>query len=350
VSAGAAVRLFDPLTLGGLSVRNRVMMSPMSQRVAGEDGRATDWHLVHYGSRAVGGCGLIMVEDTAVAPLGRTGHAALGLYDRQQAEQLRRIVSFCRGQGAAVGVQLAHAGRKALADTRGAAGTLAPTTDPYGPEWAIPREATATDLGEVVDAFVAAADLATQAGFDVIEVHAAHGYLLHQFLSPLVNRRSDGYGLDSEGRRRLLIEVVSAVRECWPVERPLFVRLPAGDGAPGGLRSQEVLECACACAVAGATVVDLTGGTPLLGGERVSPQQTWEIAAALRGGCELPLALGGGIVVGADAQRLLDEHGAALVSVGRPLLEDPYWSVKIAHELDVLAPLHANYAAALQIR
>jgi 2,4-dienoyl-CoA reductase-like NADH-dependent reductase (Old Yellow Enzyme family) len=291
-----------------------------------------------------------MVEDTAVAPHGRTGHAALGLYDEQQAEQLRRIVSFCRGQGAAVGVQLAHAGRKALADTRGAAGMLAPTPGAYGPDWTMPREAAAADLGEVVDAFVAAADLALQAGFDVIEVHAAHGYLLHQFLSPLVNRRDDDYGGDGEGRRRLLIEVVIAVREHWPAERPLFVRLPAGDGVPAGLQTLEVVECACACAAAGATLVDLTGGTPLLGGERVSPQQTWETAAALRSGCELPLALGGGIVDGADAQRLLDEHGAALLSVGRPLLEDPYWSVKVARELDVLAPLPANYAAALQTR
>lgn len=349
MSAGAP-RLFDPLTLGGLTIRNRVMMSPMSQRAASEDGEATDWHLVHYGSRAVGGCGLVMVEDTAVTPLGRTGHAALGLYDQRQAEQLRRIVSFCRGQGAAVGVQLAHAGRKALADTRGACGTFAPSPDPYGPEWAMPREATGADLGAVVAAFVAAADLALQADFDVIEVHAAHGYLLHQFLSPLVNRRDDEYGRDSEGRSRLLIEVVSAVRERWPAGRPLFVRLPAGDGAPGGLQTQEVLECACTCAAAGASLVDLTGGTPLLGGERISPRQTWETAAALRSGCELPLALGGGIVDGGDAQRLLDEHEAALLSVGRPLLEDPYWSVKVARELNALAPLHAIYAAALQTR
>ncbi|HEX3392688.1 MAG TPA: tRNA-dihydrouridine synthase [Solirubrobacteraceae bacterium] len=342
------MRLFEALVLGGLSIRNRVMMSPMSQRAAGEDGRARDWHLVHYGSRSVGGCGLVMVEDTAVTPLGRTGSAALGLYDQEQAEQLRRIVFFCRSQGAAVGVQLAHAGRKALADTRGARGTLAPTALAYGPEWATPREATTADLGEVVDAFVAAAALALQAGFDVVEVHAAHGYLLHQFLSPLVNQRDDSYGRDSDGRRRLLIEVVTAVRESWPSERPLFVRLPACDGASVGLQAREVVECACACAAAGATLVDLTGGTPLLGGERVSPAQTWETAAALRSGCELPMALGGGIVDGADAQGLLDEHGAVLVSVGRPLLEDPYWSVKAARELDALAPLPANYVAALQ--
>jgi 2,4-dienoyl-CoA reductase-like NADH-dependent reductase (Old Yellow Enzyme family) len=354
--------LFEELRLGSVTIRNRVMMSPMSQRAAGEDGRATDWHLVHYGSRAVGGCGLVMVEDTAVSALGRTSHAALGLYDEGQVEQLRRIVSFCRAQGASVGVQLAHAGRKALSDTRDApglrgtrgapdtSGLLAPTALAYGPGWATPRQAGATEIGEVLAAFAGAAELALHAGVDVIELHAAHGYLLHQFLSPLTNRREDGYGRDGAGRRRLLLEVIAGVRERWPAGRPLFVRLPAGDGAPGGLEAQDVVECARACAAAGATLVDLTGGTPLAGGERVSPEQTWATAAALRRGCELALALGGGIAGGADAQALLDEHGATLVSVGRPLLEDPYWPVRAARELDALAPLPAGYAAALAAR
>jgi 2,4-dienoyl-CoA reductase-like NADH-dependent reductase (Old Yellow Enzyme family) len=247
-------------------------------------------------------------------------------------------------------VQLAHAGRKALSDTRGAAGTLAPTSLAYGPQWATPGEATLGQLEEVVAAFVAAAALALRAGFDVIEVHAAHGYLLHQFLSPLTNRREDGYGRDGIGRRRLLLETLAAVRERWPAEQPLFVRLPAGDGAPGGLAARDILECALDCAAAGATLIDLTGGTPLLGGERVTPEQTWATAAALHSDSSLPLALGGGIADGADAQALLDEHGAALVSVGRPLLEEPYWPVRVARELDASAPLPAGYAAALDPR
>jgi 2,4-dienoyl-CoA reductase-like NADH-dependent reductase (Old Yellow Enzyme family) len=346
-SMSSSASLFEPLRLGGVTIRNRLMMSPMSQRASREDGRATDWHLVHYGSRAVGGCGLVMVEDTAVTPLGRTSRAALGLYDEGQAEQLRRIVSFCRAQGASVGVQLAHAGRKALSDTRGAPGTLAPTPLAYGPQWATPSEATLAQLEGIVAAFASAAALALRAGFDVLEVHAAHGYLLHQFLSPLTNRREDGYGRDAAGRRRLLLEAIAGVRERWPAERPLFVRLPAADGAPGGLLAQDVLECALACAAAGATLIDLTGGTPLLGGERVGPEQVWATAAALRGSSPLPFALGGGIAGGADAQALLDERGATLVSVGRPLLYEPYWPVKVARELDALTPLPAGYAAAL---
>ncbi|HEX5308142.1 MAG TPA: tRNA-dihydrouridine synthase [Solirubrobacteraceae bacterium] len=341
------MRLFEQLRLGSATIRNRLMMSPMSQRAAGEDGRASDWHLVHYGSRAVGGCGLVMIEDTAVTALGRTSRSALGMYDEGQVEQLRRIVSFCRAQGASVGVQLAHAGRKALSDTRGAAGTLAPTPLAYGPGWEIPAQATLAQLEVLVAAFAAAATLALRADFDVLELHAAHGYLLHQFLSPLTNRREDGYGRDGAGRRRLLLETIASVRGRWPDERPLFVRLPAGDGAPAGLQAKDVVECALACEAAGATLIDLTGGTPLLGGERVAPEQTWATAAALRRGCELPLALGGGVVDGADAQALLDEHGAALVSVGRPLLEEPYWPVRVARELDAPASLPAGYAAAL---
>jgi NADPH2 dehydrogenase len=344
------VRLFDTLALRELTIRNRIMMSPMSQRAAGEDGRVTDWHLVHYGSRAVGGCGLVMVEDTSIAPLGRTGRSSLGLYDRAQAERLHRVVSFCRDQGAAVGVQLAHAGRKALADMRGAEGIVSASSPAFGPGWTAPREAGAADLAQIVNEFATSTDLALEAEFDVVEVHAAHGYLLHQFLSPLTNLRYDGYGGDGVSRRRLLVEVVEAVRARWPVGRPLFVRLPAGDGEPGGLGAGEVVACARACAAAGADLIDLTGGTPLFGGRRVTAEQTWTTAAALSAGAEVPVALGGGIVDGADAQALLDEHGAMLVSVGRPLLENPYWPVRAARDLDSAEPLPASYAAALRSR
>ncbi len=344
------MRLFDPLRIGALNIRNRIMMSPMSQRAAGEDGAARDWHLVHYGSRAVGGCGLVMVEDTAVAPLGRTSRAALGLYEERQAEQLARIVSFCRDQGAAVGLQLAHAGRKALADTRGGEGILSASPVAFGPGWATPAQATAADLAEVASAFAAAARRARSAGVDVVEVHAAHGYLLHQFLSPLTNRREDAYGGDAGGRRRLLLEVLAAVRERWPAGSPLFVRLPAGDGAVAGLSEPEVIACAGACAAAGADLVDLTGGTPLLGGERVSAERAWALADPLRAACELPLALGGGVADGREAQAVIERHGAALVSVGRPLLEDPYWPVRAARELGAAPPFPGGYAPTLLAR
>ncbi|MGA9284487.1 MAG: bifunctional salicylyl-CoA 5-hydroxylase/oxidoreductase, partial [Solirubrobacteraceae bacterium] len=276
--------LFEPLTLRGVRLRNRIMMSPMSQRAALEDGRAGDWHLVHYGSRAVGGCGLVMVEDTAVAPLGRTSSSALGLYDQGQARAFERIVSFCHAQGAAMGVQLAHAGRKALADKRGEAGSLAASPVAFGPGWVRPRAASAQDLAGVVEGFAGAALLAADAGFDVLEVHAAHGYLLHQFLSPLTNLREDDYGGDAARRRRLLLEVLRAVRAQWPSPRPLFVRLPAGDGQAGGLGIEEMVDCAHACLAGGADLVDLSGGTPILGGARAGPSEALALAQALARG------------------------------------------------------------------
>ena len=363
--------LFEPLALRGVTLRNRIMMSPMSQRAALEDGRAGDWHLVHYGSRAVGGCGLVMVEDTAVAPLGRTTSTALGLYDQDQAHALERIVRFCHPQGAAMGVQLAHAGRKALADRRGETGSLAASPVAFGPGWVAPRAASAEDLAGVVDGFVAATLMAADAGFDVVEVHAAHGYLLHQFLSPLTNLREDDYGGDAAGRRRLLLEVVRAVRAQWPSRRPLFVRLPAGDGQAGGLGIEEMADCARACLACGADLVDLSGGTPVLGGERAGPRDVLALARELTrepaGGAHAPeglpaarretstagrpsaprVALGGGIVDGASAQALLEEGHASLVSVGRPLLGDPYWSIRVALELGAPAPLPSAYAEAL---
>jgi len=362
--------LFEPLTLRGVTLRNRIMMSPMSQRAAQKDGRAGDWHLVHYGSRAVGGCGLVMIEDTAVASLGRTSSSALGLYEQAQAEALERIVAFCRSQGAAVGVQLAHAGRKALADTRGQAGTIAASPVAFGPGWAEPRAASAEDLEGIVEAFVQASLMASDAGFDVVEVHAAHGYLLHQFLSPLTNLRQDAYGGEAAGRRRLLLEVVGAVRAKWPAQRPLYVRLPAGDGQAGGLGIEEVADCARECLAVGADLVDLSGGTPLLGGERAGPSDVLALAQMLAQGAGdphvpespnaardktwaaglspgPPVALGGGIVDGGSAEALLHEGHASLVSVGRPLLGDPYWPVRAALELGAQAPLPSAHPDAL---
>lgn len=356
--------LFDSLRFGELEIRNRIMMSPMSQRAAGEDGCASDWHLVHYGSRAVGGCGLVMVEDTAVSPLGRTSHSALGLYEPKQAEALQRIVAFCHGQGATVGLQLAHAGRKALSNTRGASGSLSASPLAFGPGWVTPTEAGPAEIAQLLSAFAASTQLALDAGFDIVEIHAAHGYLLHQFLSPLTNNRHDAYGSDGSGRRRLLLEVVQTVRAQWPEGRPLFVRLPAGDGETAGLQIEEMVECARACEACGADLIDVTGGTPLLGGKRVSSADVIAFAKALVGtelaaeepGLKLvdnqsthasasdpspgmPVALGGGIVDGLSAQELINLHGASLVSVGRPLLGEPYWPLRAARELGVQSPV-----------
>jgi 2,4-dienoyl-CoA reductase-like NADH-dependent reductase (Old Yellow Enzyme family) len=344
---GHQMSLFDPLRLGELQIRNRIMMSPMSQHAAGEDACVTDWHLVHYGSRAVGGCGLVMIEDTAVQARGRTSHTALGLYEPRHADALRRIVSFCHAQGAAMGLQLAHAGRKAFADARGGEDAIAPSPVAFGPGWAAPHEASEMELGGVVHAFAEATRLALSVGFDVIEVHAAHGYLLHQFLSPLTNFRVDAYGRDAAGRCRLLLEVVEAVRAQCPAGVPLFVRLPAGDGEAGGLEIEEVAECAELCADAGADLIDITGGTPVLEGRRAGSEEVLGLAAALAHAGRLPMAVGGGVADGHAAEQLVRARGASLVSVGRPLLANPYWPLRAAEDLRVTPPRPPAYASAL---
>lgn len=335
--------LFEPLRLRERSLRNRIVMSPMSQHRAGADGAPTDWHLVHYGSRAVGGCGTILLEDTAVAPEARTSHAALGLYDEARLGAFRRVVDFCHAQGATVGLQLAHAGRKAFRDTRGAEGLLSASSEPFAEGWATPTAADQAALAGVTAAFAGAARLALAADFDLIEVHAAHGYLLQQFLSPLTNLRDDGYGGDLAGRCRLLLETVEAVRSQWPAERPLLVRLPAGDGASNGSTVAEMAEVARSCARRGADLIDIAGGTPIFAGRQVGLQEMLDFAAMLRAGePAVPFALGG-VTDGPAAEELLNTSGAALLTIGRPLLANPYWTLAAASELGVKSSPGAAY-------
>jgi 2,4-dienoyl-CoA reductase-like NADH-dependent reductase (Old Yellow Enzyme family) len=327
--------LFDPVRLRGCELRNRIVMSPMSQHRAGKDGLPTDWHLTHYGARAAGGCGAVLLEDTAVAPQARTSSAALGLYDEAGLGAWRRVVDFCHAQGAKVGVQLAHAGRKAFRDTRGAEGMLSASALAFAEGWPRPVAADAAALARVVATFARAARLALEAGCDFVEIHGAHGYLIQQFLSPLTNLREDDYGGDLAARARLLVETVEAVREEWPKERPLLVRLPASDGAPGGSTVAEMAEVARWCVERGADLIDVAGGTPVFEGAKVSEEEMRRMGEMLRAGNqEIPFALGG-VTDGRAAEELLRASGTTLVSVGRALLADPNWTRVAANELGV---------------
>jgi len=344
----AVTLLFDSYQLCDCSLRNRIVMSPMSQHAAGEDATPTDWHKDHYGARAGGGCGLILFEDTAVEPSARTSHSALGLFRESQVPAFSRIVDFCQAQGAAVGLQLAHAGRKAFGDVRGGGEgggeLLSASALPYAEGWSTPVAADASALERVTEAFAKATTLTLAAGFDVVEVHAAHGYLLHQFLSPLTNHRTDAYGGDLAGRARLLLEVIEAVRAEWPAGRPLLVRLPAGDGSvPAGDDGSrmgsvpaEMAQVARWCAERGVDLVDIAGGTPVVDGTRVGAQEMGAFTAMLREGDDpsVPFALGG-VTDGRSAEDLLHSSGAVLVAVGRSLLADPCWAMSAAEELNL---------------
>ncbi len=335
--------LFSPLTLRGTTFRNRAWVAPMCQ-YSSIDGHPTDWHLVHLGGLARGGAGLVITEATAVTPEGRISPQDAGIWNDAQAADYRRITDFIREQGAVPGIQLAHAGRKAstaapwlgggpVAASDGGWQTVGASPVGYG-GWPAPTELTEQDLTEVVTAFADAAVRALTAGFEVAELHAAHGYLLHQFLSPLSNRRTDAYGGGLAGRSRLLFEVVDAVRAVWPDDQPLFVRLSATDWVDGGLTVDEVVEVSKQLAGHGVDLIDVSsaGNSP----EQqitVGPGYQVPFARAVREGSGLPVAAVGLITEPAQAEQILTDDSADAVLLARALLREPSWPQRAAREL-----------------
>ncbi len=342
--------LFDPITFRGLTLKNRIVMSPMCQYSAGPDALANDWHFVHYGSRAVGGVGLIVVEATAVESRGRISDADLGLYRDDHVAPLARIVEFCHAHGVPVGIQLGHAGRKAWSPNQGVGPepAVAPSAIPFAEGWPVPQELAAADVPRIVDAFVAAARRAQRAGFDLIEIHAAHGYLLNQFLSPLSNRRTDGYGGDLAGRMRLLLEVVEAVRSAWPADRPLWVRLSAVDWAPGGITLEDTVAVARALRERGVDLVDCSSGGVVVPPEPIpqGPGYQTAFAAEVRRRAGVATGAVGLITEPAQADHIIRTGQADMVLLARQLLREPYWPLRAARELGVEVPWPRQYLRA----
>ena len=338
-------RLFRPLTLRSLTVRNRLWVSPMCQySVEERDGVATDWHLAHLGSFARGGAGLVMAEATGVLPEGRITSWDLGIWNDAQRDALARIVRFVKAQGAVAGIQLAHAGRKASTYREwtgtgtqpaedGGWETVAPSAIAFD-RLATPRALDAAGIDAVVQAFADAAVRALQAGFDVLEIHAAHGYLLHQFLSPLSNERTDEYGGSLENRARLLLRVVSAVREAAGEAVPVFVRLSATDWADAGWDLDSTVEVARLARDAGADHFDISSGG-LVPGVRipVAPGYQVPFAEAVRSGAGVSVNAVGMIVSADQAEAVLASGAADAVMVGREFLRDPHFGLRAAHEL-----------------
>ena len=266
------VNLFSPLRLRELVFRNRIFVSPMCQYSA-VDGMPTDWHLVHLGSRAIGGAALVMTEATAVSLEGRISPSDTGIWSREQVVAFRKIAGFIREHGAVAGIQIAHAGRKASTDVpwrggkpldsrKGGWQPVAPSPEPFAEGYAVPREMTEADMERVREAFAVAASHGREAGFDVIEVHMAHGYLLHEFLSPLTNRRTDAWGGSLENRIRFPLSVARAVREEWPEGLPVLVRVSATDWVEGGWDLQQTIVLARELKKIGIDMVDFPAGEP----------------------------------------------------------------------------------------
>ena len=334
-----------PLTLRSTTFRNRVWLAPMCQYSA-VDGVPGDWHLLHLGARAAGGFGLVLAEATAVVPEGRITPQDTGIWDDTQTTAWRRIVDVVHDRGALAGIQLAHAGRKAstyrpwspvqgsVPPEDGGWETVAPTAVPFD-GYADPAELDLDGIAAVVEGFAAATRRSLEAGFDVVEVHAAHGYLLHQFLSPLSNHRTDAYGGSPENRARLLREVVAAVRAAWPQDRPLFVRVSATDWTDGGLTYEDVAAVAAGLAELGVDLVDVSTGGNVPASIPVGPGYQVPAARAVRATSGLPVSAVGLITSPAQAEQVLVDGDADAVMIGREALRDPMWPLRAAHELGV---------------
>ena len=355
-------RLFQPLALRGLELPNRIAVSPMCQYSAAEDGLATDWHLVHLGSRAVGGAGLVIFEATAVRPEGRISAHDLGIWSDAHIEPLRRITTFIESQGALAGIQLAHAGRKAstwrpwagrhgsVPVAEGGWIPMGPSALPFDPEHAVPAELDQAGIDTVIRAFVEGAERALAAGFKVVEVHAAHGYLLHQFLSPLSNRREDDYGGTFEKRIRLLLDVTRAVRATWPDELPVLVRLSATDWVDDGWNPDETVELARRLKAVGVDLIDVSsGGTSANAEIPIGPGYQTQFAERVRREAEIATGAVGLITEALQAERVLSDGQADLILLARELLRDPYWPLHAAGYLgDASVPWPAQYVRAAQ--
>ncbi len=334
--------LFSPLTLRGLTLRNRTVVSPMCQYSA-QMGLANDWHLVHLGRFAIGGFGLVIVEATGVEARGRISYGCLGLWSDAQIEPLKRVVDFVHSQGAAIGIQLAHAGRKASsqlpflpkpnAEDKARHSyeewtPVAPSAVPHDARSKVPHALSIEEIADIREAFVNAAIRAERAGFDLVELHFAHGYLVNQFLSPLANKRDDIYGGSRENRMRLALEIAEAVRRVWPEDKPLFARISTQDWHPDGWQVEDSIVLAGELEARGLDLIDCSSGGFAEGKVVPGPAYQVPFAEAVRKGANIRTMTVGLMGDPDDAEKAISEEKADLVALARPALDDPNWPVR----------------------
>ncbi len=345
-------KLFSPFKIRETTFKNRIFVSPMCQYSA-TDGMPNDWHLVNYGSRAVGGASLVIVEATGVCPEGRITPFCLGLWSDEQRDALKPIVDFIKRQGSIAGIQIAHAGRKASCDTpwngshylmpaQGGWQTVAPSAIAVTPQHAVPHALTLAEIDVIFDQFMASTRRALEAGFEVLELHCAHGYLLNSFLSPLSNQRDDEYGGSLENRCRLALRLASAMREFWPQDKPMFVRISATDWVEGGWDIEQSVQLAKWMKEIGVDLIDCSSGGLILDAKiPVGPGYQTPFATAIRTEAGIATGAVGMITSPSQAEHILATGQADAVLLARELLRDPYWPLRAARELraDVEWPL-----------
>jgi 2,4-dienoyl-CoA reductase-like NADH-dependent reductase (Old Yellow Enzyme family) len=338
------VSLFDPITIRGITFSNRIWVSPMCQYSA-IDGVATQWHDVHIGSFATGGTGMIMMEATGVLPEGRISTTCLGLWNDAQTERLKPIVDFAHSMGTKIGIQLAHAGRKAsclppwsdhpmASREEGGWECVAPSAISFGGKYPVPRELSKEEIKDLISAFAKSAERAVEAGFDLVEIHAAHGYLIHQFLSPISNLRNDEYGGSFENRTRLILEISKAVRSAIPDSMPLFVRISASDWLEDGWTIDESVELCKLLKTVGVDLIDVSsGGTSSGAPVPVGPGYQVPFAERIRRESVIPTCAVGLITEEKQADQIVQRGEADAVMMAREFLRNPRWPLQAAKEL-----------------
>ncbi|MET0391965.1 MAG: NADPH dehydrogenase NamA [Chitinophagaceae bacterium] len=349
--------LFSPLTIKDITFRNRIVVSPMCQ-YSSADGFANDWHLVHLGSRATGGAALVIQEATAVLPEGRISYADMGLWKDEQVTKLQQIVAFIEQQGAIAGIQLAHAGRKASTDTPWNGGkqiasgehswqTVSASPIPFYETDRAPEALDQQGIDNVIAAFKAAAQRALTAGYKVVEIHAAHGYLINQFLSPLTNQRTDAYGGSFENRTRLLLQITEAIQTVWPAGYPLFVRISASDWAEGGWTIDDSVRLAVVLKEKGVDLIDASSGGVVTGAKMtIGPGYQVPFAERIKKESGILTGAVGLITEAEQAEAILANGQADLIFIARELLRDPYFALHAAHELEADIAWPKQYARA----
>jgi 2,4-dienoyl-CoA reductase-like NADH-dependent reductase (Old Yellow Enzyme family) len=351
------MKLFAPFRVREVELKNRIVVSPMCEYSA-KDGHPQQWHMVHLGSRAVGGAALVMTEASAVEARGRISEADAGIYLDAHVDSWRPIAAFIKQQGAVPGMQLAHAGRKGstaapwtggqpILSSAGGWKPVAPSALPFDIGYETPTELSVQDIAEIVGAFRAAAARALAVGFEVVEIHGAHGYLLHEFLSPLCNTRRDEYGGSLDNRLRLALEVTKAVREVWPQRLPLFFRVSASDWAEGGWDLRQTIELSRRLKLLDVDLIDCSSGGAVPHAKiPIGPGYQVEFAAAIRREAEIATGAVGMITDPAQADAIVSTDQADLVLLARELLRDPYWPRRAAKELGAKIEPPAQYQRA----
>lgn len=323
-------KLYSPYQLKNLTLKNRIVMPPMCMYSAQNDGKVNDWHYIHYATRAIGGTGLILLEATGVENRGRITNKDLGIWEDTQIEGLSKIVKVCHQYGAKVGIQLGHAGRKSEVEEEPC---IAPSAISFNSDYRLPAEMTKEDIKTVVTAFREAARKADQAGFDTIEIHGAHGYLISEFLSPLTNTRTDEYGGSEENRCRFLKEILQEVTTVWPKEKPLIVRVSAEDYKEGGNHDTDLARMIQNLKNQGIDLVNVSSGGVVDVPVKAYPGYQTPFAETIRREAKIPVITGGLITSPVMAEEILQNERADLVFVGRELLRNPYWPLQSAREV-----------------